>query len=116
MFTIYNATLVAIMQLGVIVAGVLAAGIWHKFSTINNMAMPSLAGLLYSYGIAGLSIPLIWLLFALLLRRSPVVTDGVKGLAFALGLLILIALGVFVIYADVSPAFHITWRLSGDDG
>ena len=53
MFTVYNATLVAVMQVGVIVAVVLASGLWHKFATSSCMAMPTPAGLLYSYGMAG---------------------------------------------------------------
>ena len=114
MFTIYNATLVAVMQVGVIVAGVLASGLWHKFATTSNMAMPFPAGLLYSYGMVGFLIPFAWLTFALLLRRSPVVSDDVKGLGFGLGIFVLIALAIFVLYADVSPVFRIMWSLSGD--
>ncbi len=113
MFTIYNATLVAVMQVGVIVAGVLASGLWHKLSTGSGAAMPFAAGLLYNYGMVGFALPLAWLTVALLLRRSPNVSDDVKGLAFGLGVLLLIALAIFVIYADVSPVFHITWTLAG---
>lgn len=114
MFTIYNATLVAVIQVGVIVAGVLASGLWHKFSTGGNMAMPFQAGLLYHYGMAGFVIPFAWLTFALLLRRSPGVSDEIKDLAFMLGLVVLVALVIFVLYADVAPALHIMWDLSGD--
>lgn len=115
MFTIYNATLVAVMQVGVIVAGVLASGLWHKFATSSGMAMPTPAGLLYSYGMVGFLIPFAWLTLALLLRRSPVVSDDVKGLSFGFGILVLIALALFVIYADVSPVFRIMWRMGGGD-
>ena len=106
MFSIYNATRVAVMQVGVIVAGVLASGLWHRASISNGLAMPPAARLLYSYGVAGLLVPLAWLTFALLVRRSPAVADDVKVLAFWLGIAVLIALGVFVLYADVVPVFH----------
>jgi len=102
------------MQVGVIVAGVLASGLWHKFSTTSNMAMPFPAGLLYSYGVIGFVIPFAWLIFALVLRRSPRISDDVKGLSFGFGIIVLIALAIFVIYADVSPVFRIMWSLSGD--
>ena len=115
MFSINNATLVAVMQVGVIVAGVLASGLWHRASISNGVAMPPPAGLLYSYGVAALAIPLGWLVFALLVRRSSLVSDEVKMLAFGLGIAVLIGLVVFVIYADVSPVFHIMWNLRGDD-
>ena len=118
MFSIYNATLVALMQVGVIVAGVLASGLWHRASISNGVPMPPTAALLYSYGEAGFIIPFAWFIPALLLRRSPSVSDGVKSLAFVLGIVVLIGLVAFVIYADVLPVFHLLWQPRGldDDG
>ena len=115
MFTIYNATLVAVMQVGVIVAGVLASGLWHKASTSNGLIIPNPVAFLYSYGIDGFVIPLAWISFALLLRSRPEVSDEIKSLAFWLGVLVLIALVVFVIYANVSPFFRIMWHMNGGD-
>jgi hypothetical protein len=115
MFTIKNAVYVAIMQVWVIVIGVLAAGLWHKFSTSSNMPMPFPAALLFYYGIVGFAIPLTWITFALVLRIRPEISDDIKKLAFWSGVLILIALAVFVFYANVSPCFSIMWRISGDD-
>ncbi len=115
MFDIRNATLVAIMQVGVIVAGVLASGLWHKFSIDSGMPMPFPAALLFNYGLVGFAIPLTWITLALLLRNSPVVSDDIKELAFWFGVLVLIALAIFVIYADVSPCFRIMWNLGGND-
>ena len=116
MFTIYNATLVAVMQVGVIVAGVLASGLWHKFATASGMAMPNPAGFVHSYGMVGFFIPLAWLAFAMLVRRSPDISDGLKELTFWLGVAVLISLTIFMIYANVSPWFRILWRMSGGDG
>jgi hypothetical protein len=115
MFTIYNATLVAVMQVGVIVAGVLASGLWHKFATSSGMAMPTPAGLLYSYGMTGFFIPLAWLTFVMLVRRSRRISDELKGLAFWFGVAVLVSLTIFMIYANVSPCFRIMWRMSGGD-
>ena len=115
MFTIYNATLVAVMQVGVIVAGVLASGLWHKFATSSNLAMPNPAGLLYSYGTVGFLIPLAWLTFAMLVRRSPKISDDLKSLTFWFGVAVLVSLTIFMIYANVSPCFRIMWRMSGGD-
>lgn len=113
MFTIYNATLVAVMQVGVIVAGVLASGFWHKFYLDSDIEMPFPTGLLYHYGLFGLAIPFVWLVTALALHWTPAVSAGVETLAFWLGVLVLITLAAFVIYANISPLFHGTWSLSG---
>ncbi|HEY3760672.1 MAG TPA: hypothetical protein VGN23_02890 [Verrucomicrobiae bacterium] len=115
MFTIYNATLVTVMQVGVIVIGVLASGLWHRFAATSNTAMPFLAGLLYTYGVFSLLIPIAWLLSALLLRRNPSISDEAKGLAFGSGVLLLITLAAFVTYANISPLFHMTWTTSPDE-
>ena len=115
MFSILNAARLAVMQVGVIVFGVLASGLWRRASTSEGIAMPQPAGLLYNYGVAGLLIPLVWLTFALLVRRSPAVSDGVKLLAFWLGIAVLIGLAVFVLYANVFPLFNIEWNVRGGD-
>ena len=103
------------MQVGVIVAGVLASGFWHKFSTSSNMAMPFPASMLFNYGIVGFAIPLVWIIFTLLLRGRSEVSDDIKSLAFWFGIFVLIGLAIFVLYADVSPCFRIMWGLGGGD-
>jgi hypothetical protein len=115
MFSVRNAVLVAIMQVGVIVAGILASGFWYKFATSSNMQMPFPASVLFNYGITGFTIPFAWILITLLLRGRPKLSDEIKDLAFWFGVLILIGLAVFVVYADVSPCFRIMWSLGGGD-
>jgi hypothetical protein len=115
MFTIYNATLVALMQVGVIVAGVLASGLWHKFAESDNVVIPNLVGWIYSYGTVGFFIPLAWITFAMLVRRSRKISDELKSLTFWLGVAVLVSLAIFMIYANVSPFFRITWGLAGGD-
>ncbi len=103
MASIRNTVIVAILQVGVIVAGALAAGICHRVWTSNNMPVPPLIGLLYNHGIAWLIIPMAWITGAAMLHTRPGVSDDVRTLMFWLGVLVLVALTVFVLYADVTP-------------
>jgi len=91
------------MQAGVIVAGVLAAGICHRVWTSRGWPLPPLVALLYNYGVAGLLIPLAWTAGAAALQVRPSVSEDVRVLMFWLGVLLLIALLIFAVYADVSP-------------
>jgi hypothetical protein len=100
----------------VIVAGVLAAGLWHKAWLDPYLSMPFPAAMLYSYGIVGFSIPLTWSILTLVLLRRPEVLDETKDLMFWLGVLMLVVLVVFVVYADVTPLLHGTWGLAAGDG
>jgi hypothetical protein len=116
MATIKNTVVVAIMQVGIIVAGMLAAGICHKVFTINNQTMPFPVTLLYNCGLMGFSIPLTWGTVAVVLQLRATVPDGIKALIFWLGVLMLIVMGVFIVYADVTPWFHgFMWHTTGDD-
>lgn len=102
------------MQIGVIVAGVLGAGLCHKLFTGNGLAMPPPVALLYQFGIVWFLIPLGWSAFALILFCSPKVPDETKDSLFGFGVLVLIALAIFVLYADVTPWLSGTWDLGGE--
>lgn len=91
------------MQVGVIVAGVLGAGVCHRVWLSRDWPLPPLVALLYNYGIAGLLIPMAWAIGAVALQIRAGVSEDVRVLMFWLGVLALIALVVFVAYADVSP-------------
>jgi len=91
------------MQVGVIVAGVLAAGVCHRVWTGRDWPVPPLVALLYNYGIAGLLIPLAWAAGAVVLQIRAGVSEDVRVLMFWLGVLALIMLLAFAVYADVSP-------------
>ena len=113
--------MVAIMQVGVIVAGVLAAGVCHRMSASSNTAMPFLALALYGYGIVGLLIPLAWVTGAVVLQLRANISDSVKVLMFWLGILLLISLAIFVFCADVPPLLRGLFEMrsnpgGGDDG
>jgi len=107
MASIRNTVVLAIMQVGVIVAGVLAAGLCHKILTFNNLPVPSLVTMLCSYGVAGFFIPLAWSLGAIMLQLRADVSEDVKTLIFWMGIFVLIALVAFVLYADVPPLFRV---------
>lgn len=59
MFTILNATRLALMQVGVLTIGVLGAGLHRKFSTMGGWQPPPSIRFLTDYGFIGLVIPLI---------------------------------------------------------
>jgi hypothetical protein len=103
MGSIRNTVVVAIMQVGVIVAGVLAAGLCLRVWISRDWPSPPLVALLYNYGIVGLLIPLAWAAGAVALQTRAGVSEDVRVLMFWLGVLVLIALAAFVAYADLSP-------------
>jgi hypothetical protein len=114
MASIKNIVIVAISQASVIVVGVLGAGVFHKESSLTGVAMPSLVAMLYRYGFMGLFVPLAWGAGAVVLQLRANVSDDIRTLMFGLGSLVLIALAIFCVYADVSPWLNIMWNLSGN--
>jgi hypothetical protein len=104
MFTVRNAVLVALMQVGVIVAGVLAAGTSRRaWLAVNSSPVPDSVSQVLSYGPPALVIPLIWIVFVLLLRQRPEVSDDARTLAFYSGILIVVVLGVALGGAVLHP-------------
>ena len=114
MFSIKNAVYVALMQIGVIVTGVLAAGLWVREQKVANLILSTPAEFLTGHSDLFMAIPVVWITCAALVHRRPELSDGVKDLIVFSGVLILAGLGVFFVYADVTPLFNITWTLSGD--
>jgi hypothetical protein len=115
MSSIRNTVVVALMQVGVIVAGVLAAGVCHRVWTGSGRTEPSPAALLYSHGVVGLLIPLVWVTGAAVLQTRSSVSEDARILMFWLGVLLLIALIVFAAYADISPWLAFLNLGMGDD-
>jgi len=115
MFTIRNIVIVTLMQVGVIVAGVLASGLCHRFWTMNGMAAPPLATwLLYHYGVLWFAIPAGWSLLALTFQNRPQISDDARSFVFGLGIILLLTLVVFVVLADVAPWMNFL-RIGGLD-
>jgi hypothetical protein len=106
MASIRNILVVTIMQVAVIVVGVLAAGICHKVFTDHNAAMPLPAAMLYWHGVIGLLIPSAWGIGTVALHLRTNVSDDIKTLAFWVGVLLLLVIVIFVLYADVTPWFQ----------
>ena len=101
MVSIRNIVMLAIMQVGVIVAGVLAAGVCARIFASNGTVMPLLVSILYRYGVVGLVIPLAWVTGAVMLQLRASVSDNIKILMFWAGILLVVMLGAFVVYADL---------------
>jgi hypothetical protein len=99
--SIRNIVVLALMQAGVIVVGVLAAGLCHRVYTSNGMEVPGPVAALYNFGVIGLLIPLAWVTGAVSLQLRATVSDNAKVLVFWTGILILVVLVVFVIWTDV---------------
>jgi hypothetical protein len=116
MASVKNIVVVTIMQVAVIVVGVLAAGICHKVFLDHNVAMPLPAAMLYWHGVVGLLIPVAWGMGTVVLYLRTTVSDGIKTLAFWLGVLILIMMIAFVLYADVTPWFQAMQWNPADNG
>ena len=117
MASIKNIVIVALSQIGVIVFGVLGAGIFHKESSLMGVLMPAPVAMLYRYGFAGLAIPLAWGAGAVVLQLRANVSDDIRNLMFALGVLLLVAGAIFCLYADISPWLNLPRPLpnNGDD-
>jgi hypothetical protein len=101
MISIRNIVLLALMQAGVIVIGVLATGLCHRVYTSNGMEMPAYVAMLYDYGVMGLLIPLFWVAGTVALHLRTAVSDDIKELIFWTGVFILMALVIFVIFMDL---------------
>jgi hypothetical protein len=106
-FTVRNTVLVALAQVGVIVAGVLGAGACHKWFTTFNLRPPPVTTLLADYGYVALLLPLAWVGAALWLPRRSDEPEDARRLALFCGILLLLLLLLAVGYAAVSPFFRL---------
>ena len=104
MFTVRNAVLVALMQVGVIVAGVLlVAASRPRFDDMN--CPPSIYWVAV-YGPVALVVPLLWILIVMVLRQRPGVTERARKRAFYSGIIIVLVLGLGIAGAIIVPAFN----------
>jgi hypothetical protein len=101
-FTVRNTVILALTQVGVLVAGVLTAGACQKWKATFHFPAHRGTELLAEYGFLALVLPLAWAAAALyLLRRSE--DPGAAGVtAFSSGVLLLVLL-LGVVYAAVAP-------------
>jgi hypothetical protein len=117
MFSVKNAVRVALMQTGVIVAGVLAAGtsmkVWRTL--VGPDTIPAATVQLLSFGPLALAIPLVWIGSVLVLRQRADVSDGVKALSFGSGVIILIALVIGIGIVIFHPWLNVPWGVRPEE-
>lgn len=106
MFSIANAVKIAVMQVGVIVIGVLAAATAYRSSNIGQGIIPLITIVATNFGGLLLVIPIAWIIGALQIRRADGISDDAKKLAFLSGVAILILLAIFFAYAAIMPWLH----------
>jgi hypothetical protein len=106
-FTIRNTVILALVQVGVVVAGVLAAGAAYKWYATFNLKPPSLTALLADYGLLALVLPLAWVALALQALRRGEDWDDRKLLAIWSGILLLLLLLLGVGYVAVRPLLRL---------
>jgi hypothetical protein len=102
LFNIPNTVLLAIAQVGVIVASAAGAMVSRRIAG-NDAALPWLTILFAEGGVAMLLIPLVWTTSVLLVRRCPKVSDDLKTFAFITGIVLCVALALLGAIAFVRP-------------
>jgi hypothetical protein len=112
-FTLRNTTLLALVQIGVIVAGVLTSGAAYQLSKQADLAPPRSVVVVSEYGWLALLIPLAWIIVTLELQRRAE-DEGVAALiAYLSGLLVLLLLLVSVSYLVIGPGFRLLFSPCG---
>ncbi len=103
MLTTRNAIKVALMQVGVIVAGILAAGVGYHAASGMGGSMPASTAFLVHFGFLLLALPVAWIAFAARLQNNAAASDRKKTLTFVVGLALLVGLTLFSLYAAGEP-------------
>ena len=103
LFTTPNAIKVALMQVGVIVGGILAAGIGYH--AVNEMGgtVPVSTVFLVQFGFWLLALPLGWIALAVRLRQNEAASDRQKTVTFLAGVALLVGLTLLSLYATGGP-------------
>lgn len=101
-FTQSSAVLVAISQVGVVVAGCLGAATAHRLTGGFGRSMPLATILLLDYWMLFMAVPLIWI-SALRLRERAEVSNDAKVTTFWFGVFLLAAMALLGICAFLGP-------------
>jgi hypothetical protein len=112
-FTVRNAVVLALMQVGVIVAGVLATATTSKMMSTWNIATPGGTYAFAGYGEFLFLVPLAWITIALRLRRDPNLSDGAKTTAFLLGIGLLLVLLLAIWITAIRPFLKVCFFTMG---
>jgi hypothetical protein len=109
-FTVPNAVLLAILQIGVIVGGVLSAAASRRLWESAEVVTPLATVFLMDFGLLALALPAAWVSMALRCRRRTDLSDGLKGVVFVSGVVLLIGLVLAVGFAVIPPWLHVRWQ------
>jgi hypothetical protein len=106
-----NIVVLALVQVGLIVAGILGAGVTFRAlgGEEATFAFPATTMMLIRYGMALLILPVIWMVAVLNLRLSSRVPEELKSAAFGSGFVVLLALLLLIGHAVVIPWWHVDW-------
>jgi hypothetical protein len=102
-FTLRNTAIMGLVQVGVIVAGVLAAGACHKWYTTLGLRPPSSTALLAEYGFLALVLPVVWVTMAVQALRRTTDPGALQWLAFSSGFVLVLLLLLVIGHAAVQP-------------
>jgi undecaprenyl pyrophosphate phosphatase UppP len=115
-FTARNAVILALLQAGAIVAGVLGAGAAHKWYTQFNAIPPDATVRACSYGFVALLIPMIWAAVALAVLRHRDEEASTHVGVFLLGVLLFFLLLMGAYTAAVHPLLRLLCGCGGLSG
>lgn len=102
-FTVNNAVLVAVLQVGVVVISCLGAATSFRLTSPQGgpMRLPTL--LLLDYWLALMAVPLAWIITALVMRRRSDVSSDAKGTVFWFGVVLLAGLLILGLCGFLGP-------------
>lgn len=101
-FTTRNSVILALVQIGVIVTGVLGAGVTHQFYAQTSIRPPDSAYYMVVYGWLTLAVPIAWVTATLWIQRSEA-SEPSKAAIFWSGVLFLLLLLLGVWYGAAKP-------------
>ena len=107
-FMTRNAVILALVQVGVIVFGVLTAGAaakWHTTQTF--LRVPPATTFLAEYGFVALALPVAWVTTAVRVKQRDGESERSKLFIFSSGVVLLLVLLLVVVYAAVGPLFRV---------
>jgi hypothetical protein len=112
-FTVRNTVILALAQVGVIVAGVLGGGATVKWYATMQVRPPAAAALVAEHGHFALALPLFWAGVALYFLHRERGDEDVGWLVFLSGLALLLLLVVVAGYCVAAPFLRLFGGSSG---
>jgi hypothetical protein len=111
MFTVANAVLVALVQVGVIVLSILGAGLTSRI--FKDLPLPAVTKFLVHYGFILMAFPLLWITTAIWIRIRKDVDEDAKTLVFFCGIGLAVMLLFFGGYGTVKPWLSVDFAFRG---